>query len=196
MSLFVDGLTESIRTIVAHLRDGEPRYEMKFERILQFVMEDGDLYRARLGIRQWPSTTEIPSRLRNSRSSPTGDTTVNFMGPIGDNIHVDEIHVKEEGGSAPVTAINTLHFPSAISTTWEYRRLQEEQEQFTLLKTRKDGSKNVFPRGVAEDMRTQVGRIDKKEIICYGCYVVGDHILPRCTIPITPWNAVITNFKG
>lgn len=37
MTVFVDGLDNSIRTVVARFRDNESRYEITFERLVQVV---------------------------------------------------------------------------------------------------------------------------------------------------------------
>lgn len=42
MTVFVDGLDNSIRTFVARFRDNEARYEMTFERLVQFAKDEGD----------------------------------------------------------------------------------------------------------------------------------------------------------
>lgn len=41
--LFVDGLSPTTRTIVAWFREKEPRFELSFERLVQFSQDQGDV---------------------------------------------------------------------------------------------------------------------------------------------------------
>ena len=47
MTLFIDGLSPVIRTLVARFRESHPRRELSYERIVQFARDEGDAYRAR-----------------------------------------------------------------------------------------------------------------------------------------------------
>lgn len=50
--------------------------------------------------------------------------------------------------------------------------------------------------GEKRDERTRVGwKTPGKELICFGCYTVGDHILPNCKVGMPQYARVITNYE-
>lgn len=99
MTAFVDGLDTSIRTVVARFRDNEARYEMTYGRLVQFAKDEGNSYRARLGIRAKTPTGPEKTRARNTREIPLRTPMVAFA----DQLAIEKgLNLNEEGSCEPL----------------------------------------------------------------------------------------------
>lgn len=183
ITVFIDGLNDSVRTVVARFRDNEPRYQMTYERLVQYAKDEGDSYRARLGIRQ--QTTRTPTRLRPTARSPPSTPMMGYINPDLEATQESVYLHNEDEGTVP-SSVNTSELPSTLT--------EEEQEQLLFLQTKNDNRGKVFPPRVAQDPRRQVGWIDQRSIICYGCYE-HNHIMPDCKVQINQFDRVISNYE-
>ena len=60
MTIFIDGLDPSIRTLVARHREQRPRHELTYQELAQFARDEGDAYRARRQVTVQPKVPRIP----------------------------------------------------------------------------------------------------------------------------------------
>lgn len=68
MTCYVDGFLPSIRTVVARFPGNQPRYEMTYERLLQFARDVGHAFHARANALR-RITKSIPAQTTDLNSS-------------------------------------------------------------------------------------------------------------------------------
>ena len=182
MTFFVDGLSPTTRTIVARFRENEPRYELSFERLVQFVQDQGDAYRAQR-VTMKPMTS-IRKTVNKKRS-------VHFAGE-------EEFPTEEEDTeyiqAVPEDSVDTDELPS--TTTGE----EEEQEHnlFSPIMVRPGtiayGGRSSTPNRVGWTSNTRNDR-DRLRLIYHKCYGY-DHISPKCPLQPIDLEQIVKNHNG
>ena len=179
MTFFVNGLLPSIQTIVARYRESQSRRDLSYEELVQFAQDEGDSHRAR--------TSNL--RVAKIVSNKNNDKVVHFMEPsIGtsnDN-NEEEIFIVDNDGSIP-----TDELPSTDNSS---------QQSLFYTNDHRRNTKMVRPKALAygtpSTSTTRPGWETKQEIICHTCYVVGQHISPNCTAPVSDMQRIIVNYNA
>lgn len=175
MNVFVDGLSSVIRTIVARYRESVPRYELTYERLVQFARDEGDAYRARQGTQSQQTTAKGPTPRRGVHFL---DDLSESGQPLHDNVGEGAYLVDE--GSVP-----TLDLPSTVS--------MPEEERLMLLREIARERSGVSQRRSWEAREQDRERTNR--LICHACYGKG-HVSPHCDLPHREAEKIVLNFES
>ena len=180
MSVFVNGLLPSTQTAVARHRESQPRSALSYEELVQFAQDEGDTHRAR--------TSTL--RVLKAATPNKNDRVVHFIEPSQSGSQATdndgEVYVMDDG------SIDTDQLPStAASSADTVLYINDNRRKNTVM---------VKPPGVPHQDETTVknrpGWEAKIEIICYTCYVVGDHTSPKCNVPVSDMQRIVSNYES
>ena len=171
MTHFIDGLSPTIRTIVARFREDTPRWEVTYERLVQFARDEGDAYRAR-----------HPSALATSapRSRRINTNQVTFV-ERSDDRTLEQDDADEEIDLIDDGSVPTADLPSTST-----------EETVNVLQT------TVPPPHIAGSrIPGRVGWVSRpsQAVICHCCYAEG-HIAPKCDVPLRDIDTIVSNFNA
>jgi len=180
MSVFVNGLLPSTQTAVARYRESQPRSALSYEELVQYAQDEGDTHRAR--------TASL--RVVKAATPNKNDRVVHFMEPSQAGSQATdegvEVYVMEDG------SIDTDQLPSTAASSAD-----------TLLYLNDNRRKNtamvrppVVPHQDKGTNKNRPGWETKVELICYTCYVVGDHTSPKCNVPISDMQRIVSNYEA
>ena len=187
IGFFINGLREETRTIVQRYRRDQPRYELSYDRIVQFARDEGDSYRAR---------NRAPPALRpalaNQQTTPRTprrtDRTVSFVDPALSASTQDEgLYLAGDGDTDTLSSIPTSYLPSTSTGS-----VNQAQVEAILLAMQAQG--RFRPRSPSPRRGNPGGNPVAKPPICFGCYQHG-HILPECKFPISDFRKVVENYE-
>ena len=177
MTLFVDGLAPTTRTIVARFRENEPRSSLTFDRLVQFAQDQGDAYRA-----QYVQARTFP--IRGNKQT----REVHFVEESTDNASGGDVNM-----IIPEDSVATADLPSTMDED-----ASTDQEQILYASTVRPGFIN---HGGRSSTPNRVGWMSKNRsdlaqppLICHQCYEIG-HISPKCQLTSSDVAKIITNYE-
>ena len=192
MTFFVNGLMDSIRSIVARFRESMPRGELTYTDLVSYAQDEGDAHRARfsgLRILRTSKSTTLPTKRELQPKTSSRGAHFLEVGTTHDSEEAQDILV------LPEDSVPTSELPSTVGTSTTNR--SEEQ----LLMT---GIQRTPPAPLAFGDRnsntTRVGWVDRQptvqqRIICYTCYKPG-HTSPQCTARMADMNKIMENYEA
>ena len=177
MTLYVDGLAPTIRTVVARHRESVNRREMTFEGLAHFARSEDEVVRARA---QLSSSTQIPTPRPRTSVIPAAQvarTPVNLLEQV-------------DG-----TPGSPQHEELLVTTQESQDFRQEAVEEGDLFYVDQSGERRRRPPRVAFDTsRTaRAGWAAPETPICFSCYEKG-HLKPQCPLKLANIEMAVVNF--
>lgn len=205
MTLYVDGLDKTIKSLVARHRERHPR--IRFLELIQFAQAEGDAVRARSGMSSrtrrlgtYPTRDESLAQRAAKRGkalyleSPE-NSRLSTQTPRESHVGHDDLQYLDE----PVGSIPTTELPSTESL--------QESELMAMEQRRYPYQRNAVvppPGGITEKSPGWVnnrlvgnyqGRQNREGLICYSCYA-RHHLSAECTLSVRNLGQVILNYEA
>ena len=183
MTLYVDGLSDTIRMIVARYRESVHRRDLTFESLCHFAKSEDEAYRARLK-RPTPTTTND----RQSRRTPSTPNVWSNRLRRAQASDVNLLGQDTQGGgddAGEVMAIPDQDQGSQDANGDEGQPI--DQDELFYVPGGTTSNRRSPPRIPFESSRTpRVGWADSnngQKLICHSCYAPG-HISPQCQLKL------------
>jgi len=193
MTYYIDGLSDTIRMVVARYRESIPRRELTFESLCHFARSEDDAHRARYQqlIKAGTINVPRPRSLLKPGTTPA-KPSIRPTNAAGSSRNKPDIHLmdaKEPTQETPVLAL-TPEEPEVKD------EVEEEIPSEGLYYINNKGERRKLPPYIRmdDDKTGRVGWIDKPKVVCYTCYEEG-HTSPQCTIPLNQLKKVLINFE-
>ena len=192
MTFFVNGLMESIRSIVARFRESIPRSELSYTELVSYAQDEGDAHRARFsGLRVLRSSKHSPPprRSASSRHANILDVATTSSNYNGDGQEEDIFILPED--SVPTSDLPTTVRSSSQETS-NQQLLFTGNFNRTPARPIAYGDRSTTPNRVGWTDRQPAQRL---RIICYQCYSP-DHTSPNCNAKISDISSVVNNYEA
>ena len=219
MTIFIDGLNPSIRTLVARYREQQSRHDLTFQQLVQYARDEGEAYRARLqnatpaprNILATPAATNRNGgRPRQALllSQPATSHRSSEVSPAAGQhelLYIQEGSVNDTDGLASVP---TSELPSTEDVAPQEPNGRNEDDPLLY------GERRVVPYTPAPALaqqppgmhRQRPGWVDTRSrvepppvnrgqhIICHACYGRG-HFANECTLPFREFMTIIRQYE-
>lgn len=192
MTYFVNGLLPEIQPRVMRFREDQPRYELTFERLVQFARDEGLAVRAQTSRARTVKITTAPTPLR-AVAKPKPSREVHFMEPQYAASTIQETNQGEQLFLLPEESVATSQLPSTDSLGSTEREKEGEQ----LFHAERERPKQIGNTSL-RDTPNRVGWIKPsklEKLICFSCYAFG-HTSPGCNVSLADVEQVIKNYEA
>ena len=220
MTMFVNGLQPSIRTTVSRFREDHHRGEMTFARLTQEAQDVGNTFRLQMAqFHAGPARSTRAALARAAAAKAAQESKLQLIEPsLGqDEATADEDLLLVDLTPEADTSVNTDSLPSTADEQqaveealllFRHRQRNNRNQQGGQQKTPTapgnsptlpivDGRAQPVPIAHEQGNTPRVGWEAKDaRIICHGCYVKDQHILPECTHSLTKPTAIIKNYEA
>ena len=217
MTIFIDGLDPSIRTLVARHREQRPRHELSYQELAQFARDGGDAYRARTEA-QTTRTARVPRANGISRTQPNlllSQATSSLVGShvdgelmlVGDGPELESDRTSELPSTEPPASDLVPTMPAHPQGDPHSADAEVDATLYAAGPGRRVVRHLALPYQTPAANRGRPGWIDNRNqyqpqqptrdlsIICHTCYA-GGHYASECKLPFNSFQMIVNNYNA